>query len=81
MCSDSTDYLYQLAGGHCFASPQKAILLEASTGEVAARSNGRLQAVSAATLVRHPQIFDPDAASRVSLPNRVVPSHAGAAGR
>ena len=68
VCNGSTDYLYQLAGGHCFASPKKAILLEASTRRVAERSDGRLQAVPRDTLVRHPDIFDPDASSNVDLP-------------
>ncbi len=68
VCSGSTDYLYQLAGGHCFASPRKAILLEASTRKVAARTDGRLKPVPRATLVRYPDIFDPDAPFDVDLP-------------
>ena len=68
VCSNSVKYLYQLAGGHRFASPQKAILLEASTRRVAERSDGRLKPVPRETLVRHPHIFDIDAASNVELP-------------
>ena len=68
VCNDSVKYLYQLAGGHRYASPQKAILLEASTRRVAERTDGRLRPVPRQTLVRHPEIFDPDAPSNVDLP-------------
>ena len=69
VCNDSVNYLYQLAGGHGRASPHKATLLEAATRRVAERSGGRLTAVPRHTLVRHPEIFDPDAALKVELPD------------
>ena len=68
VCNDSVMYLYQIAGGHRFASARMAIALEASTSRVAERSNGRLEAVPRHTLVRHPDIFDPDAPAHVELP-------------
>ena len=58
MCNGSIGYLYQLAGGHRYASAIMAVRLELATGKVAARSDGRLQAVSRRSLVRHPEIFD-----------------------
>ena len=60
VCSDSVDYLYQLAGGHCFASPRKAMRIERLTRRVAKGSGGRLEAVPRASLVRYPEIYDPD---------------------
>lgn len=57
-CHSSVPYLYQIAGGHRFASPVMAIEIEHSTRELALRSDGRLQAVPRATMIRHPQIFD-----------------------
>ena len=60
VCSDSVDYLYQLAGGHCFASPRKAMRIERLTRRVAKSSGGRLEAVPRASLVRYPEIYDPD---------------------
>ncbi len=68
VCNDSVNYLYQLAGGHGRASPQKATLLEAATRRVAEGTGGRLEAVPRETLVRHPEIFDPEASLKVELP-------------
>lgn len=60
VCSDSIGYLYQLAGGHCFASPTKAIRIERLTRRVAKDSDGRLGTVPRASMVRYPEIFDPE---------------------
>ena len=60
VCSDSVEYLYQLAGGHCFASPRKAIRIERLTRHVAKDSDGRLEAVPRASMVRYPEIFEPE---------------------
>lgn len=60
VCNDSVDYLYQLAGGHCFASPRMAIRIERRTRRVAKAAGGRLAAVPRASLVRYPDIFDPE---------------------
>ncbi len=57
VCNDSVGYLYQLAGGHRFASPYLATLIEQTTQQVALVSQGRLQTVPRHTLVRHPEIF------------------------
>ena len=56
-CNDSVSYLYQIAGRHRYASPLLATLIERTTREVADLSNGRLEPVPRATLVRHPEIF------------------------
>jgi hypothetical protein len=56
-CSGSVAYLYQIAGGHRFASPQLATEIEAKTRQVAADSEGRLEGVPRQSLVRHPEIF------------------------
>ena len=69
VCSGSVNYLYQLAGGHGYASPQKATLLEAATRRVAETSDADVTAVPRETLVRHPDIFDPDAPDKVVLPD------------
>ena len=58
VCNGSIGYLYQLAGGHRFASAIMAVRLERATGEVAERSGGRLKAVPRRSLVRFPEIFD-----------------------
>lgn len=58
VCNGSVAYLYQLAGGHRYASAIMAVRLERATGRVARRSDGRLQAVPRRTLVRFPEIFD-----------------------
>lgn len=58
VCNGSVGYLYQVAGGHRFASAIMAVRLEAATGRVAARSHGRLAAVPRRSLVRFPEIFD-----------------------
>jgi len=58
VCNDSVGYLYQLAGGHRFASAYMAMRLEEATRRVASRSDGRLRAVPRRTLVRHPEVFD-----------------------
>ena len=57
VCHDSVGYLYQLAGGHRFASPYLATLIEQTTQQVAHVSQGRLQTVPRQTLVHHPEIF------------------------
>ena len=58
VCNDSVGYLYQVAGGHRYASAIMAVRLEAATRRVAARSDGRLSAVPRRSLVRFPEIFD-----------------------
>ena len=57
VCNSSVAYLYQIAGGHRFASPLMAIRIEGHTCQVASRSNGRLAAVPRSSMVRHPEIF------------------------
>lgn len=57
VCNSSVAYLYQIAGGHRFASPLMAIRIEGHTCLMASRSNGRLAAVPRSSLVRHPEIF------------------------
>ena len=57
VCKDSVSYLYQLAGGHRFASALLAMRLEERTRVVAAGTNGRLETVPRESLVRHPEIF------------------------
>ena len=56
-CNDSVSYLYQLAGGHRYASALLAKRIEERTRELAARSGGRLGTVPRERLVRHPEIF------------------------
>ena len=56
-CNGSVGYLYQIAGGHRYASPLMAMCIEEKTRLVANRSNGRLAAVSWVSMVRHPEIF------------------------
>ncbi len=56
-CNDSVSYLYQIAGKHRYASPLLATQIERYTTIVAETSDGRLEAVSRATMVRHPEIF------------------------
>ena len=56
-CHDSVSYLYQIAGNHRYASPLLATLIERHTRIVAENSNGRLEPVPRATLVRYPEIF------------------------
>ena len=58
VCSDSVAYLYQLAGGHRFASAIMALRLEEATRRVAEGTDGRLEAVPRSSLVRHPEVFD-----------------------
>lgn len=58
VCNDSVAYLYQLAGGHRFASAYMAMRIEQATRRVAERSGGRLKAVLRRSLVRHPEVFD-----------------------
>ena len=57
VCNDSVAYLYQIAGNHRRASPQMAIRIERYTRKVAAKSEGRLEAVPRESMVRHPEIF------------------------
>jgi len=56
-CNDSVSYLYQIAGNHRYASPLLATQIEQSTRVVAEASEGRLQPVPRASMVRHPEIF------------------------
>ena len=56
-CSDPVSYLYQLAGGHRYASALLATRIEQITRQVATRSGGRLKVVPRDSLVRHPEIF------------------------
>ena len=58
VCNGSVGYLYQVAGGHRYASAIMAVRLEEATQRVAERSDGRLEAVPRRSLVRHPRIFD-----------------------
>ena len=58
VCNDSVAYLYQVAGGHRYASAYMAKRLEEATRRVAERSGGRLRAVPRRTLVRRPETFD-----------------------
>ena len=58
VCNDSVGYLYQVVGGHRYASAIMAVRLEEATRRVAERSEGRLQAVPRRSLVRFPEIFD-----------------------
>jgi len=65
-CNDSVSYLYQIAGQHRFASPLMAMQIERYTRIVADRSDGRLEPVPRASMVRHPEIFyDVDRVSEV----------------
>jgi hypothetical protein len=57
VCNGSVSYLYQVAGGHRFASPRMATEIEEKTREVAADSGGRLETVPRQSLVRHPEIY------------------------
>jgi len=56
-CNDSVSYLYQIAGHHRYASPLLATQIERYTRVVACVSDGRLEPVPRATMVRHPEIF------------------------
>lgn len=56
-CKSSVGYLYQIAGGHRFASPLMATRIERQTRRVVGRSGLRLAAVPRTSLVRHPEIF------------------------
>ena len=56
-CNHSVGYLYQIAGGHRYASPLLAIKIEALTAKVACSSNGRLRKVQGITLVRYPHFY------------------------
>lgn len=63
-CGDSVSYLYQIAGQHRYASPLMATQIERYTRIVSDLSDGRLQPVPRASMVRHPEIFyDVDPAS------------------
>lgn len=57
VCNDSVSYLYQLAGGHRYASALLATRIEAMTRRVAQRCGGRLRMVPRESLVRYPEIF------------------------
>ncbi len=66
VCNDSVSYLYQLAGGHRYASALLATRIEEMTRRVALRCDGRLKVVPRQTLVKYPEIFavvrdEPDA--------------------
>lgn len=56
-CRDSVGYLYQIAGEHRYASPLLATQIERYTRKVADLSDGRLEPVPRASMVRHPEIF------------------------
>lgn len=56
-CRDSVSYLYQIAGEHRYASPWMATQIERYTRAVADLSDGRLEPVPRASMVRHPEIF------------------------
>ena len=56
-CHDSVSYLYQIAGNHRYASPMLATQIERYTRIVADLSNGRLEPVPRASMVKHPEIF------------------------
>lgn len=56
-CNASVSYLYQIAGQHRFASPLMAMQIEHYTRIVADLSDGRLEPVPRASMVRHPEIF------------------------
>ena len=58
VCNGSVGYLYQVAGGHRYASAIMAVRLEEATRRVAEGTEGRLAAVPRRSLVRHPEIFD-----------------------
>jgi hypothetical protein len=60
VCNDSVSYLYQLAGGHRYASALLSARIEAQTRVVASSSGGRLETVPRETLVRYPEIFERD---------------------
>jgi hypothetical protein len=57
VCNGSVSYLYQVAGGHRFASPRMATEIEEKTRAVAADSDGRLETVPRQSLVRPPEIY------------------------
>ena len=57
VCNNSVAYLYQLAGGHRYASPRLATCIERVSRQVAAGSQNRLELVPRETLVRYPEIF------------------------
>ena len=56
-CNDSVSYLYQIAGHHRYASPLLATEIERYTRIVAGLSDGDLESVPRASMVRHPEIF------------------------
>jgi len=56
-CNDSVSYLYQIAGRHRYASPLLATEIERYTRIVAGLSDGDLESVPRASMVRHPEIF------------------------
>ena len=56
-CNHSVGYLYQIAGGHRYASPMLAIKIEALTAKVAFSSSGRLRKVQGISLVRYPHFY------------------------
>ena len=60
VCNDSVSYLYQIAGGHRYASARLSAQIETQTRVVAADSDGRLKTVLRETLVRYPEIFERD---------------------
>jgi hypothetical protein len=57
VCETSVSYLYQLAGQHRYASPEKAVEIEQVSRQIAAKSENRLELVPRESLVRHPEIF------------------------
>lgn len=68
-CGTTVPYLYQIAGRHRRASPSLAVRIEAATREVGKGTDGELQAVPRASLVRDPEIFDPQGPSLGEFPH------------
>lgn len=57
-CGSSVSYLYQIAGGHRFASARLALKIERATARLANRAPNRLGQVCRQSLIKHPEIFD-----------------------
>jgi len=66
-CGTTEQYLYQLGGGHRKASPALAMRVEAATRMIARGTGGRLSAVPRESLVKDPEIFDPQALVALEL--------------
>ena len=57
VCHDSVSYLYQLAGGHRYASALMACRIEAATRKLALKHPSRFSQVPRETLVKYPEIY------------------------